>query len=109
MCAPVSSVARPEDDAPEPPLVGPSQSIPWWLADDATENVCQWHERFWMLRREQAERLFKIAHQAVRQRRPSLAFDLLLAAVREDPDHEVARRILGYKKFRDRWHTGTSG
>ena len=75
------------------------------LPDDVPANVGQWQERFWKLRREQAETLFKIARRAVRQRRPSLAFDLLLATVREDPDHEAARRILGYQKFRGRWHT----
>ncbi|MEA1951495.1 MAG: DUF1570 domain-containing protein, partial [Planctomycetota bacterium] len=69
------------------------------------ENAREWQKRFWKLRREQAEVLFKIAHQAARQNRPSLAFDLLMAAVHEDPDHEVARRILGYQKFRGRWHT----
>ncbi len=74
-------------------------------ADETPEKVRQWQERFWKLRRQQAEVLFKIAHQAVRQGRPSLAFDLVLASVREDPDHEVARRILGYQKFRGRWHT----
>ncbi len=83
-----------------PERIGPPR-----LADDAAENVRQWQERFWKLRREQAETLFKIARQAVRQNRASLAFDLLLATVHEDPDHEVARRILGYQKFRDRWHT----
>ncbi len=80
--------------------VGPTKP-----ADGAAENVRQWQERFWKLRQEQAELLFKIARQAVRQGRPSLAFDLVLATVHEDPDHEVARRILGYQKFRGRWHT----
>lgn len=75
------------------------------LPDDAADDLRQWQERFWKLRREQGEVLFKIARLAVRQRRPSLAFDLLLATVHEDPDHEVARRILGYQEFRGRWHT----
>jgi hypothetical protein len=37
--------------------------------------------------------------------RPSLAFELALAAIGEDPDNEAVRRLFGYQKFRDGWHT----
>ncbi len=80
--------------------IGPSE-----LADDASPDVREWHERFWRLRREQADELFKLARNAADGRRPSLAFDLVLACLHEDPDHETGRGILGYQRFRDHWQT----
>ena len=74
-------------------------------ADGASEDVRQWQKRFGELRREQADELFKLARRAADRWRPSLAFDLVLAALHENPDHEAARRILGYQQFRGRWHT----
>ena len=73
--------------------------------DADAENAQKWQERFWRLRREQADELFKLARRAVDDRRPSLAFDLVLAALHENPDHETARGILGYQKYQGRWHT----
>jgi hypothetical protein len=75
------------------------------VGDGASQDVGQWRERFGKLRREQGDALFKLARRAADGRRPSLAFDLVLAALHEDPDHETARRILGYQQFRGRWHT----
>ena len=47
------------------------------------------------LRHEQAQAMFDLARRAVRAGRASLALDLVLAAVRENPDHEAIRRMLG--------------
>lgn len=80
--------------------IGPSKP-----AGDSSPAAREWHERFWQLRCEQADELFKLARSAADERRPSLAFDLVLACLHENPDHETARGILGYQRFRDRWQT----
>ena len=73
--------------------------------EDASDAAQQWQEHFWKLRREQADELFKLARRAVDRQRPSLAFDLVLETLHENPDHETARGILGYQKYQGRWHT----
>jgi hypothetical protein len=72
---------------------------------DASADAVAWHERFGRLRREQSDALFGLARGAIRSGRPSLAFELALAAIGEDPDNEAVRHLLGYQKFRDGWHT----
>lgn len=64
-----------------------------------------WCKRWQVLRDEQAESLMKLARQAVAEHRPSLAVELVTEAVRENPDHKPARRMLGYVRYRDAWHT----
>ena len=73
--------------------------------DDASETVGQWHERFWKMRQQQAGVLYDLARRAIREHQPSLAYQLVLDAVREYPDHEGARRVLGYQKYHNEWHT----
>ena len=34
-----------------------------------------------------------------------MAIELITEAVRENPDHKQARRLLGYVRYRDAWHT----
>jgi hypothetical protein len=75
------------------------------LPPDASKDVAQWDARFAQLQRDQAGALFGLAQRAMRAGRSSLAFDLLMAAVRENPDHEVIRQKLGYQKFRGSWRT----
>lgn len=65
----------------------------------------QWAERWSQLKRQQAEVWFELARRAIRAREVSLAFELILATARENPDHEAARRMLGYVRFRDQWQT----
>jgi hypothetical protein len=57
------------------------------------------------LHREHAERLFELAKHAADAGQLSLAFQWATEAVREDPDHAEARRVLGYKRVEDQWHT----
>jgi len=71
----------------------------------APVNVVEWNTRFARLRREQSGELFDLARRAVRKHRASLAFDLVLAALRENPDNQPVRRLLGYQKYRGEWHT----
>ncbi len=75
------------------------------LADDAPPEMVEWHTRFVRLRREHAGALYDHARRAIRGNRASLAFDLVLAALRENPDHEAIRRLLGYQAYRGEWRT----
>lgn len=65
----------------------------------------EWQSRYTMLRHAQAAARFDLAQKAIRQGRASLAFELVLAALHENPDHEASRRLLGYQWFRGQWHT----
>jgi hypothetical protein len=64
-----------------------------------------WRKRFDAVRVAHANALFQLARQSIRGQRPSLAYELVLEALRCDPDHEEARRLLGYTRFRGEWHT----
>ena len=71
----------------------------------ASDAVLEWHKRFTGLRWRQAEAMVKLARRAVRARQASLGLDLVLAALRENPDHEAVRRLLGFQAYRGRWCT----
>jgi len=75
------------------------------LPPGSPEALLEWDRRLWQLRRDQAEALFQLAQRAVRQQHASLAYSLVLSAIRADPDHRAARRVLGYQKYRGGWHT----
>ena len=64
-----------------------------------------WRTRFDSVRIAHANALFQLARQSIRGQRTSLAYELVLEALRCDPDHEEARRLLGYTRFRGTWHT----
>ena len=70
---------------------------------DLPENVSAWHEQFVAVRRETAEALFLIARRAVKEHQASLAFELVLLALEQDPDHEGARRVLGFSEYEGHW------
>jgi hypothetical protein len=75
------------------------------LPADTPADVAEWDRRFWQLRRQQAKSLEALARKAVRADRAALAFDLVISAIREDPDYDTIRRLLGYQKFRNGWYT----
>jgi len=75
------------------------------LPADASDDESQWFERFWQLRARQAGVLFKLAQAAIHAGRVSLAFQLVHETVRQDPEHEAARRLLGYQQFGGEWLT----
>jgi hypothetical protein len=83
-----------------PKEVGPAK-----LPVDAAAKVVEWHVRLGRLRHTYAVAMYEIARHAVSSGRAALAFELVLAAVEADPDYEPVRRLLGYQKFRDQWHT----
>jgi hypothetical protein len=81
----------------------PEQTEP--LAAEAGQHERQWHERFTTLRKKHAEALVRLAIDAARQRRGSLVGELLLEALREDPDHKQARAALGFMRTPRGWQT----
>ncbi|HEV2968907.1 MAG TPA: hypothetical protein VGY55_02885 [Pirellulales bacterium] len=77
-------------------LVAPAK-----MADDP--NLAEWWTRWVKLRRTQADALFDLAGKTLDDHRPALAYELIRQIVREFPDHEAARTILGYEKSGGRW------
>lgn len=69
------------------------------------ETASEWRQRFATLRRGQAEALFALAKAAATSGHASVAFQILPEVIRENPDHEKARAILGYEKYEGRWLT----
>jgi hypothetical protein len=83
-----------------PRQVGPPQPEP-----SAGAEVAEWNARLLALRRGQAAALYDLACRAEAKHQRWLACQLVLRGIREDPDHEGLRRVLGYQKYRDQWHT----
>jgi hypothetical protein len=77
-------------------LVAPAK-----MADDP--NLAEWWKRWIKLRRAQADALFDLAGKALDDHRSALAYELIRQTVREFPDHEGARAILGYEKSGGHW------
>ena len=74
-------------------------------ADPHAEAFTQWQTKFRALRTAQANSLFTLARRAIKQHRPSLTSELVLETVRENPDHEHARLLLGFVKHDNVWRT----
>ena len=77
---------------------------------DATVKEAQpvsatFRERLEKLRKTQAAALFDLASKAAANRQPREALALVSQVLREDPDHALARRIMGYGRHDDRWLT----
>lgn len=73
--------------------------IPTDLSDDERE----WRTQLRDHRKEYAKQLDSLAQQAVKSKLPSYAFQLIREAVFHDSDHERARRLLGYVRYKDKW------
>ena len=65
----------------------------------------EWQRRLSKLRQDQATGLFSLAQRCIRNHKASLAYRLALDAIRANPDHEGARRVFGYEKYQNQWHT----
>jgi len=83
-----------------PEMIGPPK-----LPENASAKAVEWDGRLIRLRRDHAMALYEMARQAVRTGRAGLAFELAIASLQADPDYEPARRLFGYQKFREQWHT----
>jgi hypothetical protein len=74
-------------------------------ANQSSADAQPWIEQFSELRRRQADALFQLAREAAEAGQLSLAFQWATEAVRENPDHAEARRVLGYEQREGRWLT----
>jgi len=79
------------------------ESNPTKPSADAPRLIHQWHAKFMEHRKAHAEALFKLARQELDAHRPDSAYALVHEVLREDPDHALARRVLGFHKVNDRW------
>ena len=73
--------------------------------EGASGDLAEWHRRLLKLRQDQAAALFGLAQRCVRRHQASLAYRLALDAIQANPDHEAARRVFGYQKYQNQWHT----
>ena len=83
-----------------PEDVGPAK-----LPEDASKDVVEWDGRLTKLRHDQSAALYDLAKRTVRNRHAGLAMDLVLDAIRANPDNEAVRHMLGYQKFQNQWRT----
>ncbi|HVC94213.1 MAG TPA: DUF1570 domain-containing protein [Pirellulales bacterium] len=74
-------------------------------ADDAPAKAAEWRARFTELRQAQGEALFSLARRAAGEKQMTLAYRLAHETLREDPRHEDARKMLGYKLHEGHWLT----
>lgn len=86
-----------------PPLSNDISAAPG--ADVEPPLVQQWRRQFETLRQTQAENLFQLALLAAEQKDFTRAYQWVHATLRENPAHERARLLLGYKQHDGRWLT----
>ncbi len=82
-------------------VIPESSEAPSRLVESA--DAKQWWKRFTELRQAQAEKLFEIAEAAAKNKQPALAIQLARQTLRENPDHERTRKILGFEQYDGRW------
>ena len=75
----------------------------------APEFVRFWHKHFLSVREKHAEELFKLSKHLLEQHQPTNAFQLLHEVLRNAPNHDEARRILGYRKHLGQWRRDPVG
>jgi hypothetical protein len=75
----------------------------------ASPEIVEWNNRFTQLKRDQANALYELARKATHAQRASLAYELALLALVENPDHDALRRVMGYQKYKGQWCTFYEG
>jgi hypothetical protein len=85
--------------------VAPASGSLVFVAPDQYTASAQSDERYRDQRNRYADALFVLAQQAVEAGELSLAFQWATEAVRENPDHAAARRVLGYVERDGQWIT----
>ena len=70
---------------------------------DAPQIVKFWYAKFIEYRTAYAEQLFSLARQLANDGAEARAFQLLYEVLHENPNHDAARRILGYRKTGGTW------
>lgn len=70
----------------------------------------QWQSRLDVIRKSQGRRLFRLATQTLKSGNAARSYRLLNETLNEDPNHQEARRILGYRTTGERLtKSGDSG
>ncbi|NOX55614.1 MAG: hypothetical protein GXP27_14480 [Planctomycetes bacterium] len=69
------------------------------------EEQREWRMRLRRLRKQYARDLYLLSRRVLRAGFPSYAYALVRQVAHYDPDHEAARRLLGFERYGDRWVT----
>ena len=72
------------------------------VPSDLSDDEHEWRTQLRDHRKEYAKQLDFLAQQAVKSKLPSYAFQLIREAVFHDSDHERARRLLGYLRYKNK-------
>jgi hypothetical protein len=83
-------------------LIPPDRTAPGTSDPPAADS---WRTRWQKLRNEQADALLRLAREALNDAAAGVACELVTEAVRENPDQQQARRILGYVNDHGAWRT----
>jgi hypothetical protein len=93
---------REDDSVDEPPSPRDGESSADRDLSPQQPPRQHWRRHFMNARRQQAERLFELAEESA-ELYPAEAYALLHEVLHEDPDHQAARAILGYRKTSRGW------
>lgn len=69
------------------------------------EEERQWRAQLRRIRSDYAQDLYSLSRRALNAEHVSLAFHLVREVAFHDPDHRLARQLLGYVRHEDRWVT----
>jgi hypothetical protein len=72
---------------------------------DWPEDEREWRGQLRKIEKDYARDLYTQARSAVNQHYPSYAYDLVREAALHDPDHQQARKILGFTRLDKEWVT----
>jgi hypothetical protein len=75
------------------------------LPPGAPDADRQWRVKLQKLEKDYAIALYRLARRALQQSHASFAFQLVREVAYHDPDHEHARRMLGFVRDGDEWTT----
>ncbi|HUG89801.1 MAG TPA: hypothetical protein VML55_03145 [Planctomycetaceae bacterium] len=65
----------------------------------------EWRTRLRSARDEHAEKLYLLSREFLNAGLPSSAYQLVRETAAWNPDHPLARKLLGFKRYRDEWVT----
>jgi hypothetical protein len=74
--------------------------------EDSSRVESPWRVAWEGLREQMAQQYYQLATEACQQNQVGLALQLATRAVRENPDHLLARRLLGYQRVGESWGGG---
>ncbi len=73
------------------------------LPENASLEVKQWSQNFIKLRCEQCNALIKQSRKFASSGRATFAFDLMMRALRENPQQKQIRAMLGFVEYQKKW------